>query len=470
MADASKRGMLDVEQNEHGLIAKSLVEKPSPENAPSRLATAPVYFLPRDAIDSVGEFLDVSKERPLEERDAPGHWLSWMVKSRRCSVKMVKKRVDIGSLAHYLDALWEHARGRRHKDEPAVGRAFPRVGILGNPSDGYGGAVIALAIASEGYAEVIATDSDKFRIVPNPALEVSVEWDTAQGLVAEVHERGLDFSARKLVIAAVAVFEEIYKKKGNGTLPNCELTYSSTIPPRIGLAGSSALVLATFRALARFCNTTLADIESDFRVWPELMQRVEKEHLGIACGLMDRIVQVLQGFVLMEFDKEQWTYKQMPVKLPDMWLAYSQKGTGECSGNVHGGLTKKFLDGDTEIRQVVTGLRELALEGWRSFLAATETPTVAHLEYENVGSLFDSNFEKRCELVGVDRVGKENIRLVRVARRAGFFAKLTGSGGCVICLPRCQDKLSIEDARRQFEDAGFVLRKLEPLEARPWKS
>ena len=56
---------------------------------------------------------------------------------------------------------------------------------------------------------------------------------------------------------------------------------------------------------------------------------VETDELGITAGLQDRVVQVLQGCVLMDFDKElirktgNGRYEKIDVSLlPPLFLAY----------------------------------------------------------------------------------------------------------------------------------------------------
>jgi len=183
MADCHQRGMFEVHHPTPGVtLAKALVEKPqTPAEAPSDLASAPVYMLRRSVWGTVSAFLLQSQVEGtvLEKRDAPGFWLKWFIPQHEVALFQVERRVDIGGLSHYKDALWDFTipsealrLQSRMETEPAVGRAFPRVGLLGNPSDGYGGKVIAISIASEGYAEVVATPFDKFVVSPNEQHEL----------------------------------------------------------------------------------------------------------------------------------------------------------------------------------------------------------------------------------------------------------------------------------------------------------
>lgn len=169
MTDSVRRGMLAVKETDSGgLTATALVEKPSSVAlAPSSWATAPVYLFRSTVWKQIAAFLSEHEHKPLETRDAPGFLLAWLIPRMVCQILPVLERVDIGQLHHYKNALHEYtlpplpSPRKRLAKEPAIGRAFPRIGLLGNPSDMYNGKVIAVAIASEGFAEVIATPSEK---------------------------------------------------------------------------------------------------------------------------------------------------------------------------------------------------------------------------------------------------------------------------------------------------------------------
>lgn len=503
MADCVRRGMFKFrEESTDVLLAEALVEKPkSPQLAPSNLGSAPVYLLRREVWHTVDQFLTEREKEgaPLEKRDAPGFWLGWLIPQVSCRLFRVDRRIDIGGLRHYMDALWELGLPRygiresqvprRAGNEPAIGRAHPRAGLLGNPSDGYGGKVIAVSIASEGFAEVVATPHDKFLVRFNPEHERREEADGLGQFLEHVEDLGLHYSARTLVLAAVVVFAREYKKhlsrqiEDDGSteasqrelldsLPNCQLTYATSIPARIGLSGSSAFILATLRALARFHNTSLAEINNKLHMWPRLMQSAETELLGISCGLQDRIVQVMQGCVAMDFTEggtgQEWQWLPEHV-LPELWLTYPEGGrVGECSGKVHGDLKSRFLAKDPVVLNIVKQLCDVADSGRNILEQCAKGNSESLKEFPR---LVKKNFELRIALVGPEGVGKRNMELVSVAKRAGFAAKMTGSGGCALCVPDPVRQLSaseIEIATAMFKDHGMLLHKVEILGRRDW--
>ena len=480
-ADCIRRGMLRIDDNN---FATELVEKPaSVAESPSNLACAPIYFIRNSNFDSFAKFLDDHNGKPLEQRDAPGFWVRWIIPRVRTCVLRVKDRIDIGGLAHYREALARFCStgakvGRfkvlhRLNNEPAIGRAAPRAGLLGNPSDGYGGKTIAIALASEGFAEVMAIQSHRFSIVPNPAHELPTEFDSVLDLANCVSKYGVNYGARQLVLAASAAFAKVFKSNSpNGdtdlvgsTIPlNCRLTYSTTIPARLGLAGSSALILATFRALARFYNTSLYRIDPAIESWPQRLLEVERDMLGIVGGLQDRVAQVYQGCMYMDFSTDPPQYTRLDhSRLPALWIAYrsSSNSVGECSGKVHSDLRARYRAGDAAVLSGMTKLAVLAEKGRDAILG----------DSKSMAELFRNNFSLRLQLVGEHVVGNDNLSCVNIATKTGFGAKLCGSGGAIICVAdesRDLNELEEKHAKGAFLEAGFVLRRVETLPAIVW--
>ncbi len=480
-ADCVRRGMLRVDADS---FATELVEKPaSVAESPSNLACAPIYFLRNAKFDSFKAFLDEHVDKPLKQRDAPGFWVRWVIPRVRTYVLRVTDRIDIGGLPHYRDALSRFSStgarvGRlkvlpRLANEPAIGRAAPRAGLLGNPSDGYGGKTISIALASEGYAEVMAVASLKFSVAHNPAHELPTEFDSIHELSSTVSKYGVNYGARQLVIAAAASFAKILKETsingetadvGSTTVLNCHLTYTTTIPVRLGLAGSSALILATFRALARFYNTSLYRLNPIIELWPLCLLKVERDMLGIASGLQDRVAQMYQGCMYMDFSSDPPRYTRLDhSRLPPLWIAYrsSADSVGECSGKVHSNLGARYRVGDPEVLSGMTKLGAVAEKGRGAILG----------DIKVMPELFRKNFALRLQLVGEDVVGEDNMACVGVAEKAGFAAKLCGSGGAIICVSNSAGELNELETKRahdMFSEAGFVLRRVEVLPDVVW--
>src|SRR5207248_8262986 len=80
---------------------------------------------------------------------------------------------------------------------------------------------------------------------------------------------------------------------------NFSVRYHSDIPRQVGLAGSSAIIVATLRCLMDFYEVPIP-----LEVQPSLALSVETEELGITAGLQDRVVQVYEGLDYLDLSKE----------------------------------------------------------------------------------------------------------------------------------------------------------------------
>ncbi len=74
--------------------------------------------------------------------------------------------------------------------------------------------------------------------------------------------------------------------------------YRINIPRLVGLSGSSAICSAMLKALMRFYG-----VEIPIEVAPTICLEAEKEELRINCGFQDRVIQMYNGVVFMDFEK-----------------------------------------------------------------------------------------------------------------------------------------------------------------------
>ena len=128
-------------------------------------------------------------------------------------------------------------------------------------------------------------------------------------------------AADPLVSAAVARTGEWYAGP-------VEVTWSTDIPRSVGLAGSSAIVIAVLRAVA-----DLAGIEPDPADLAQRALAVERDDLGIVAGLQDRAVQAFDAPVLVDLAEDRITRltPAAPIHLVVAWDA----GAGGDSGTHH---------------------------------------------------------------------------------------------------------------------------------------
>jgi glucuronokinase len=297
-------------------------------------------------------------------------------------------------------------------------QAFARAGLIGNPSDGYYGKTISFVIRNC-RAEVSLWESPELEILPNQRDHSSF---TSRGaLMRDVHLHGY-YGGIRLLKATVKRFCD-YCQEHRIVLDdrNFTLHYGSNIPSRLGLAGSSAIITAGLRALMQFYGVTIPRPDQ-----ANLILSVETRELGISAGLQDRVIQVYEGLVYMDFNREHMerhgcgVYEPLdPALLPPLYVAY-QTELAEGTEVFHNDVRVRFEHGDTAVVAAMQYWAELAAET-RSLLLAGQG--------RRIGPLLDRNFDKRREIY---RISPGNLALVAAARSTGASAKFTGSGGAIV--------------------------------------
>jgi len=296
--------------------------------------------------------------------------------------------------------------------------AFPRAGLIGNPSDGYYGKTISFAFRNF-RAEVLLYETPELEILPN--TRDHSRFESLNNLVSDVRLFGY-YGGIRLLKAAVKRFHD-YCVAGNIRLHdrNFTIRYSSNIPHLVGLAGSSAIITACVRALMAFYEVRIPKQEQ-----ANLILSVEKEELWIGAGLQDRVIQVYQGLVYMDFNKEHMEkhgygrYEEIdPALLPPLYIAY-RADLSEGSEVLHNDLRFRFDRGDADVLDAMRFWIELA-EKVRGALVARRL--------SDIPALLNANFDRR---VKVCRISEGNIKMVQAARETGASAKFTGSGGAII--------------------------------------
>jgi glucuronokinase len=256
----------------------------------------------------------------------------------------------------------------------ASGRAFARAALAGNPSDGYGGAVLAVCVpALAAHAEA------------TPAAEARSDPPNA------------------LVDAAVARF-------ARGA---CAVRWRTAVPREVGLAGSSAIVTATVRALCELHGHALAADDL-----AEMVLAVEVDDLGIAAGPQDRYAQAHEGLVLMDFAGSRPRVERIDVGLlPPLYLAW-RTDAAQTSHAVHGGLRERASE--AAVRAAMGRLADHARAGRDALHAGDDAAFAAAV---------DGSYDERPALIDLD---PRHVAMVDAARGAGASANYAGSGGAIV--------------------------------------
>lgn len=285
--------------------------------------------------------------------------------------------------------------------EPSEGAAFARAALAGNPSDGYGGAVLATTLP-QWQARAEARRGDGLRIEPaNDLVQATVER-----FASELEPEAL----------------------------NSAVGWSTTIPQRVGLGSSSALVIAVTRALCGVYGVELAP--------PGLAGfalAVETEGLGIVAGLQDRVVQSHKGLLFMDFSDPPRYVALDPQLLPPLVIAWNEEAAAD-SGDVHRELRRRHTRGDPVLEAAMSELAGAAREAQQALLAH---------DLNRFADCVDTSFDIRRRLMALDPLCVE---MIEAARNAGAGANYTGSGGAIVAA--CRGEASAAELQRALAKIG----------------
>ena len=307
-------------------------------------------------------------------------------------------------------------------DEPIISVAFARAGLLGNPSDGYHGKAIGISVR-DFRAVVKLKEAPTLRFLPS-AEDQRIEFDSLEEFANHIENFGY-YGGLRLIKATVKRFHAWCRERVEISANTFEIQYQTNIPRSVGLAGSSAIVTATLKALRQFYRVSIPN-----DVLASLTLSVEKDLLGISAGLMDRVVQSLEGVVFMDFSKDAMQikdgvsvgkYESMPPAPceANLFLAWASSAA-EPTEILHNRLQERFRQGDGDVVEAMTKFADLAEQG-RLAIEKNDLPQLT--------TLIDANFDLRkaiCKLPSMHQ------KMVSVARQAGGSAKFCGSGGAII--------------------------------------
>ena len=332
-------------------------------------------------------------------------------------------------------ATWHDNTSRRSptsSDEDVLICSAPgRAGIIGNPTDMYGGAVLSCSVPM------------RARVMVRPAESLTLETDGRQVTITsweDLRPQGDRFDLPRAVLDYLR-------------LPplKAHIRYESEIPMRSGMAGSTALLVALLRAI-------LAWQGDHPGLYPlaEMARYIELNHLGVVCGYQDAYMATFGGLNYMDFRGKQF-YRQAEAELfatiepldghvtsLPFLLAYT--GVQHASGEVHKPIRERWLEGEPQVVRAYERITEIARMGKKALLLE---------DWETLGALMNENHAIQRDLGGS---GPENERLIEAALAAGApGAKLAGAGhgGTIIALWPYEETEPLEEALREAGATAF---------------
>jgi galactokinase/mevalonate kinase-like predicted kinase len=297
-----------------------------------------------------------------------------------------------------------------------------RGGIIGNPSDMYGGTVVSCTIGERADALVSPSPRLIFDIYGHfQVLETEADLE----YVPELHY--LD--------VAKAVWRYLRKSRlaVEGRLDPAATFHvraGSNIPLQAGCAGSTAILMGILAAvLAHF------EIELNRYAFAELARDIECHELSVTCGYQDQYMIAFGGLNAVDMRGKEHhesgprapyaTVEPLTPHVPRLPFVLANTGVQRHSGQFHAEPRQAWEAGDPRRRKGFERIGELGRLGKRALLDAN---------WPWLGELMNENCELVRDLIGC---GEANERLIAAALQAGAQgAKLSGAGrgGTIIAL------------------------------------
>jgi len=299
-----------------------------------------------------------------------------------------------------------------------------RAGIIGNPTDMYGGAVLSCSVDMRARVVITPSPTPGVTLVTNDEERVITSRD-------DLRPCGDHFDVARAVLDYMR-------------LPPlaCRVQYDSDIPLRSGLAGSTALLVALVQGLLAWQG----QYPSRYQL-AETARYIELNYLEVVCGYQDAYMCTFGGLNYMDFRGKQF-YREAEAELfatiepladyvSELPFLLGFTGRQHASSAVHKPIRERWLEGEPVVIKSYERITELALLGKKALLMA---------DWSLLGRLMNENHAIQRDLGGS---GEANERLIAVALQAGApGAKLAGAGdgGTVIALWPWADTRPLEQA------------------------
>ncbi len=286
-----------------------------------------------------------------------------------------------------------------------------RCGIVGNPTDMYGGSVLSLSTRE--HASCTLTEASQMQIT------VSGQSQTLRSADDLTLRPGDYLNVARAALAALEV--------NPAAAAPFHLSASTEIPMQAGLAGSTAILACLTGALLAHLGLRLNAYEI-----AETVREIEYSDLGIVCGFQDHYMTVFGGMNFLDFagrssaERTSWetpfaTVEPLAPHVPAgvvLPFVLAHTGVRHHSGSVHATPRERWLAGDPA-----------AVDGYAEIAASVRIAKRALLsgDWAALAVLMTRNHAIVSDLGGS---GDANELLIAAALDSGALAaKLAGAGG-----------------------------------------
>lgn len=278
-----------------------------------------------------------------------------------------------------------------------------RAGIIGNPTDGYGGTMIACSIKNR--AEVIIEKSDQLIIENNFGTKL-LKWRN------DFENKGDYFD----VVRAVLRYFKLYDLKA-------KISIRTDVPAQAGLAGSTAVLSSVLSAV-----TSYVGLKYHKYHLAELNRTIELHYMKCQCGYQDAYMTTFGGLNYLDFRGKEYykdlddeiyaTVEPLSGYVSELPFVIAHTGIKHHSGNFHKPLRERWLEGDKAVIEGYKEIADIAREGKKALL---------NKDWEQLGYLMNENHRIQDSLADS---GEQNNYMIKVAKENGALAaKLAGAGG-----------------------------------------
>ena len=284
-----------------------------------------------------------------------------------------------------------------------------RCGLLGNPTDMYGGSVLSCSTRERARCTLSLDTENMVITVSGQSQTLCVAGDLAL--------RPGDYLN---VVRAALIALEV----DPATAPPFHLVAETDIPMQAGLAGSTAI-------LACIVGCLLAHLRLRLNLYQtaELVRQIEYDVLGIVCGFQDHYMTVFGGLNFMDFrdknsahttdgDTPFATVEPLAPFVGGLPFVLAHTGVRHHSGSVHTSPRERWLRGEPAVVDGYLEVGRLGRRGKRALLSC---------DWDTLASLMNRNHAVVRDLGGS---GEANEALIAAALANGATgAKLAGAGG-----------------------------------------